>query len=196
MAARELRYEWFKKLIQEKKYDLIATAHHLDDSIETFFINILRGTGIAGLQGVPVKQKNIIRPLLFASKKMICEYAEEEKLIWREDSSNLTDKYLRNSIRHHLIPSLKKLNIGFEKTISKELAYFKDAGEIFKKFIAEKRKEIVAEEGKNILLSIKKLKESGHAATILHELLRAYDFTPETTELIAQRMYSTAGKKF
>jgi len=196
MAARDLRYEWLKRLAKEKKYDLIATAHHLDDSIETFFINILRGTGIAGLQGVPVRQGGIIRPLLFASKKMIRDYAEENSLKWREDSSNFTDKYLRNNIRHHLIPSLKKLNIGFEKTITKELSYFKEAGEIFKKFIEEKRKEIVVEEGKNILLNIKKLKDSGHAETILHEVLRTYDFTPETTELIAQRMYTTAGKKF
>jgi tRNA(Ile)-lysidine synthase len=196
MAARDLRYEWLKRLAKDKKYAFIATAHHLDDSIETFFINILRGTGIAGLQGVPVKQGVIIRPLLFASKKMIRDYAEAQKLSWREDSSNLSDKYLRNNIRHHLIPSLKKLNAGFEKTITKELSYFRDAAGIFKKFIAEKKKEIMHEEGKNILLSIKKLKESGHAETILHELLRAYDFTPETTELIAQRMYTTAGKKF
>ncbi|TAL61690.1 MAG: tRNA lysidine(34) synthetase TilS [Bacteroidetes bacterium] len=196
MAARELRYEWLKRLAKDKKYDFIATAHHLDDSIETFFINILRGTGIAGLQGVPVKQGIIIRPLLFANKKRILEYAESEKLAWREDSSNLTDKYLRNNIRHHLIPSLKKLNTGFEKTITKELSYFKDAAEIFKKFIEEKRREIVVEEGKNILLNIKKLKDSGHAETLLHELLRAYDFTPETTELIAKRMYTSAGKKF
>lgn len=196
MAARDLRYEWLKRLAKDKKYDFIATAHHLDDSIETFFINLLRGTGIAGLQGVPVKQGNIIRPLLFANKKMIRDCAEENKLQWREDSSNFTDKYLRNSIRHHLIPSLKRLNEGFEKTITKELSYFKEAGDIFKKFIEEKKKEIVVEEGKNILLNIKKLKESGHAETILHEILRAYDFNPETTELIAQRMYTTAGKKF
>lgn len=196
MSARELRYEWLHRLSKDKKYDFIATAHHLDDSIETFFINILRGTGIKGLQGIPVKHGNIIRPLLFASKQMIRDYAEENKLQWREDSSNFTDKYLRNNIRHHLIPSLKKLNIGFEKTITKELSYFKEAGEIFKKFVEEKKREIVVEEGKNILLNIKKLKDSGHAETILHEVLRAYDFTPETTELIAQRMYATAGKKF
>lgn len=196
MAARDLRYEWMKRLAKDQGYSYISTAHHMDDSIETFFINLLRGTGIAGLQGVPVKLGVIIRPLLFANKKMIRDYAKAEKLNWREDSSNLSDKYLRNNIRHHLIPSLKKLNTGFEKTISKELAYFKDAAEIFKKFIEEKKREIVTEEGKNILLSIKKLKDSGHAETILHELLRAYDFTPETTELIAQRMYTTAGKKF
>ena len=209
MAARELRYEWLKRLTKEKNlarhqndsmtaggYDLIATAHHLDDSIETFFINILRGTGIAGLHGISSKQENIIRPLLFATKKMIRRYAEENNLTWREDSSNFTDKYLRNNIRHHLIPSLKKLNRGFEKTISKELSYFKDAADIFKKFIEEKKKEIVVEEGKNILLNIQKLKDSGYAETILHELLRSFDFTPETTELIAKKLYTTAGKKF
>jgi tRNA(Ile)-lysidine synthase len=196
MSARDLRYEWLKRLAKDKQYDFIATAHHLDDSIETFFINLLRGTGIAGLQGIPVKQGNIVRPLLFANKKMIRGYAEENKLQWREDSSNFTDKYLRNSIRHHLIPSLKRMNEGFEKTITKELSYFKEAGDIFKKFIEEKKKEIIAKDGKTILLNIKKLKDSGHAETILHEILRAYDFNPETTELIAQRMYTTAGKKF
>lgn len=207
MAARKLRYEWLsrlcrdlsygrKKIAREEKYDFIATAHHLDDSVETFFINILRGTGIAGLQGVPVKQDNIIRPMLFANKKIIRQYAEKESLVWKEDSSNFTDKYLRNTIRNHLLPSLKKLNTGFEKTIVKELSYFKEAGEILKKFVEEKKKEIVEEEGKNILLNIKKLKDSGHAKLLLHELLRTYDFTPETTELIAQRMYATAGRKF
>ena len=196
MAARDLRYEWFNTLLKEKKYKCIAIAHHLDDSIETFFINILRGTGIAGLQGIAVKQGNIIRPLLFANKKMIQDYVEENKLIWREDASNLTDKYIRNNIRHNIIPSLKKLNKGFEKTILKELSYFKDAADIFKKFIEEKKKEIVIDNGKDILLNIQKLKESEYAKTILHEVLRTYDFTPETTELIAKRMYTTAGKKF
>jgi tRNA(Ile)-lysidine synthase len=196
MAARDLRYEWMKKIATENGYNYIATAHHLDDSIETFFINLLRGTGIAGLQGIPLKQGTIIRPMLFATKKRILDYAASEKLSWREDSSNLADKYLRNNIRHHLIPSLKKLNAGFEKTIIKELSYFKDAAEIVKIFIEEKKREIVTQEGKNILLNIQKLRDSGYAETILHELLRAYDFTPETTELIAQRMYTTAGKKF
>jgi len=196
MAARELRYEWLKRLAKEKNYTFIATAHHLDDSIETFFMNILRGTGIAGLHGVPVKHENIIRPLLFANKKMIREYAMENKLEWREDSSNNSDNYLRNKLRHHLIPSFKELNLGFEKTITKEFSYLKDAADIFKKFIEEKKREIVTEEGKNILLNIQKLKDSGYSETILHELLRSFDFTPETTELIAKRLYTTAGKKF
>lgn len=196
MAARELRYEWINRLASEKGFELIATAHHQDDSIETFFINLLRGTGIAGLQGVPVRQGKIIRPMLFANKKMIRDYAEENGLKWREDSSNQTDKYLRNSIRHHVVPTLKKLNTGFEKTIGRELSYFKDAAEIFKKFIEEKKNEIVTEKGGRVILNIRKLKESGYAETVLHELLRAYDFTPETTELVAKQLYTTAGKKF
>jgi tRNA(Ile)-lysidine synthase len=196
MAARELRYQWFEKIANKEKYDFIATAHHSDDSIETFFINILRGTGIAGLQGISVKQSNIIRPLLFANKKMIREYAKKESILWREDSSNFSDKYLRNAIRHHLIPSLKKLNRGFEKTLTKELSYFREAGEVLIKFVEEKKKEIVVKEGKKILLNIKELNDSGHAKLLLYELLRAYDFTPEAIELIAQKMYTTAGKKF
>jgi tRNA(Ile)-lysidine synthase len=196
MAARNLRYEWILKVASDNKYNCIATAHHLDDSIETFFINLLRGTGIEGLQGVPVKQGIIIRPLLFATKNTIRNYAVVEKLQWREDSSNQTDRYLRNTIRHHLIPSLKKLNSGFEKTFIKELSYFKDAGEIVKKFIAEKKDGIVVKKGKNTLFNIQKLKESGYAEIILHDLLKIHGFSPETIALVAKRMYTTAGKKF
>ena len=196
MAARELRYDWLKRLALEKQYDRIATAHHLDDSIETFFINLLRGSGIAGLHGIASRNELIIRPLLFSNKRMIRSFAEKNRLAWREDSSNRTDKYLRNSIRHHLVPSLKKLNVGFEETIAKEFSYLKDAADIFRQFIAEKKKEIVTTDGRNVLLNIRKLQESGYAETILHELLRTYDFTPETTELIAKRLFTTAGKKF
>ncbi len=196
VAARELRYNWFKEIAKKGNYTRIATAHHLDDSIETFFINLLRGTGISGLQGIPVKQGNIIRPLLFANKQLLSEYAKNSKLAWREDSSNETDNYLRNNIRHNLIPSLEKLNVGFKKTMAKELSYLKDAAGIFKIFIEQKKEEILAKEGNKILLNIKKLQESGYAETVLYELLRAYDFTPETTALILKHLYSTAGKKF
>ncbi len=107
MAARELRYSWFKDLLNEKEYDYLLTAHHADDNLETFFINLSRGTGIDGLCGIPEKSNYILRPLLPFSKEDIQTYATEQKLRWREDHSNEDSKYLRNKIRKELTPLLK-----------------------------------------------------------------------------------------
>jgi tRNA(Ile)-lysidine synthase len=110
MAARELRYPWFEALLKKHKLDYIATAHHAEDSIETAILNLVRGTGLSGLKGILPMQGNLIRPLLFAQKNEILEFAKLEKIVWREDSSNASDKYKRNFIRHQVIPLLKELN--------------------------------------------------------------------------------------
>ena len=107
-AARELRYQWFDELCLLEGYKKIAIAQHTDDQVETFFINLLRGSGVAGLKGIPVKRDLIIRPILFAERSDIERYVKNEKLAYREDSSNLSNKYLRNQIRHKLLPELKK----------------------------------------------------------------------------------------
>jgi tRNA(Ile)-lysidine synthase len=114
-AARNLRYEWFGELCSENGYEKIATAHHHNDSIETFFINLMRGSGPAGLRGIPVVNRNIIRPLLFTTREEISDYAKENQIPYRTDSSNETDDYLRNRIRHHLIPVLTSLTPDFEE---------------------------------------------------------------------------------
>ena len=113
VAARELRYSWFYELLETKKYDYILTAHHADDNLETFLINFVRGTGLEGLTGIPAQNGTIIRPLLIFSRKEIEQYAKENNIEWREDSSNTSDKYLRNNIRHNLVPVLKELNLDF-----------------------------------------------------------------------------------
>ncbi len=110
MAARELRYQWFEDLRQKETFDCIATAHHLDDSIETVLFNLAKGTGIEGLKGIPHQNGNIIRPLLFAEKTEIIAYAEEMRLEFREDSSNKSLKYHRNFIRKKIIPGLEEIN--------------------------------------------------------------------------------------
>ena len=135
-AARDLRYNWFLELSVEYKYDLVATAHHLDDSIETFFINLLRGTGISGLTGIhPLTEDGIVRPLLFASKKAIKTFAKENKLKFREDRSNKSDIYLRNKIRQQVIPVFEKLNPSFGKTMSGTLHNIFFADHVFNKAI-------------------------------------------------------------
>lgn len=112
-AARNLRYEYFFALCQKYNYDFIVTAHHLDDRIETMFINLLRGTGLRGLTAIPIKNNLIVRPMLFATRNEIVEYAKENNIKWCEDSSNKEDKYLRNKIRHNLIPLLIQLKNDF-----------------------------------------------------------------------------------
>ena len=109
MAARRLRYTWFAELCTTEGYDTIAVAHHADDSIETFFINLLRGTGLRGLTGISTQVGRVVRPLLFATRKEILEYAVAHRITYREDSSNRSTKYLRNKIRLGLLPMLQEI---------------------------------------------------------------------------------------
>ncbi|MFY7741737.1 MAG: tRNA lysidine(34) synthetase TilS [Flavobacterium sp.] len=113
VAARKLRYEWFYELLVTENFDFVATAHHLDDQLETFLIHFSRGTGLDGLTGIPSQNDKIIRPLLTFSRAEIETFANENNLKWREDSSNASDKYVRNKIRHQVVPILKELNPSF-----------------------------------------------------------------------------------
>jgi tRNA(Ile)-lysidine synthase len=114
MAARELRYEWFDKLLEITGFALVATAHHLNDLAETIFINLVRGKGI---EGIRPKNKRVIRPLLNWTRNELELLAGHEQVIWREDASNFSDDYDRNKIRHHVIPILKELNPSLEETL-------------------------------------------------------------------------------
>ena len=116
-AARILRYKWFGEVSSKNNYNKIATAHHLDDSIETFFINLIRGTGTGGLRGIPVQNNLIIRPLLFATRNEIEKFSQTNNIGYRTDSSNLKDDYLRNRIRHNLIPGIKNESPEFEENM-------------------------------------------------------------------------------
>lgn len=113
VTARNLRYDWFSKVLEENRIDYLLTAHQLDDSLETFIINLSRGTGLDGLTGIPMQNENIVRPLLPFSREEIAAFAKENNIKWREDSSNASDKYLRNKIRHDIVPALKELNPSF-----------------------------------------------------------------------------------
>ena len=118
MAARILRYQWFEEIRLQEGYDFIATGHHQLDSAETMLINLVRGTGIAGFHGIPIKSGNLIRPLSFASQEAIFDFVVANKLAWREDSSNESTKYKRNFIRHEIMPKFQELNANFEQTLA------------------------------------------------------------------------------
>lgn len=125
MIARKLRYDWFNQLLQEEKYERLVTAHHLNDNVETVLLNVARGTGINGLTGIAPVSDRLLRPLLFATKEEILHYAKENDLTWREDSSNQSDKYKRNLIRHHAIDMFEQLNPNFLHTFSDNIERWK-----------------------------------------------------------------------
>ncbi|MDB0042730.1 tRNA lysidine(34) synthetase TilS [Flavobacteriaceae bacterium] len=134
MSARKLRYEWFYQLLEIHKYDYILTAHHLNDSIETFLINLIRSTGIDGLTGIKSINNKVIRPLLYFNKSQIMNYAFENKIQWREDSSNKKNDYLRNKIRNKLLPVLKDIDSDFINNFSNTIDRLKDSSLILKQY--------------------------------------------------------------
>ena len=123
LEARNGRYSFFADLVKSNGYQKIMTAHHLDDVAETYLFNLGRGTGVAGLLGIPSVNGNIIRPMIGFEKAAIIEYVEKNKMAYREDSSNATDKYARNFLRHQVIPKLKEQNPNFLKGVQKSIAH-------------------------------------------------------------------------
>jgi tRNA(Ile)-lysidine synthase len=143
MAARELRYAWFEELRQQLNYDYIAVAHHADDQLETFFINLLRGAGIKGLKGMQPVNGHIIRPLLDVSRAEIQQYALEHHLQWREDHTNAETQYLRNKIRHELLPVIDQISQEGRSAILKSIRHLASENELYRELVQEKLAQIV-----------------------------------------------------
>ena len=158
MAARELRYQWFEDLRRKEGYHSIATAHHLDDQVETFFINLLRSTGIAGLHGILPRQGNVIRPMLFSYREDISAFAKKNKLAFREDSSNTETKYLRNKIRHEIIPVFRELNQSFPQILTDTIHRLRDSEIIFRNSVQEIRNQLFWKDDNGLHIHIDDLK--------------------------------------
>lgn len=178
MAARELRYSFFQELAAQLKFDYILTAHHADDNLETFLINLSRGTGLEGLSGIPEINNDIVRPLLLFSRDDIEAYAKTNNLKWREDSSNLSTKYLRNKLRHEVIPKLKETNLEFLKNFNATQQHLNDSKELIKDRIEDVSKRIVKTISKTeIHFNIVELQKLNNPKAYLYELLKDYKFT-------------------
>lgn len=177
MAARELRYNWFEELAEQLQFDYILTAHHADDNLETFLINLSRGTGIGGLIGIPEINDNIVRPLLPFSREEIKTYAKESNLKWREDSSNKSTKYLRNKLRHDVIPALKEVNPQFLQNFKKTQKHLHDTKQIVEDRLIRIEKKTVSVEDSVIKFNIKKLQKLSYPKAYLYQLLKDYNFT-------------------
>ena len=177
VAARELRYNWFYELLETEEYDYILTAHHADDNLETFLINLSRGTGLDGLTGIPDQNENVVRPLLAFSQQEIEEYAKLNNIQWREDSSNASDKYVRNKIRHHLVPMLKELNSNFISSFQKTQNYLQEAKDMVDDAAIMVYQQVATQEDENISFDLIKLKKLPNYKSYLYQWLNEFGFT-------------------
>jgi tRNA(Ile)-lysidine synthase len=177
MAARDLRYKWFEDIRKEKGYDTIAVAHNLNDNIETLLINLIRGTGTAGLAGMKPVNNRIIRPLLFATRNDIAEFRSRNNIAFREDMSNADTKYTRNKVRHLIIPVLKEINPAIETTLNETAERFSEFNEIVSEYISRLRETISEEKEQYITFNISHLKNYLHNKTVLFELFKPFGIT-------------------
>lgn len=177
LAARELRYNWFQEKLNQNNFQYLLTAHHADDNLETFIINLSRGTGLEGLTGIPEKNDYIIRPLLLFSRDEILAYAEENNLIWKEDSSNASDKYLRNKIRHQIVPILKELHPTFLENFQKTQNYLTENQSFIEDVANFNYKDVVKEHELRKEISIEKLLQLQNWKMYLYYWLKPYGFT-------------------
>ncbi|MDB4583056.1 tRNA lysidine(34) synthetase TilS [Draconibacterium sp.] len=196
MAARELRYEFFEKIRTENNFDFIATAHHLDDLIETFFLNLSRKTGIKGLTGIKEKTGNIVRPLLFADRNEIEKYAKTNYIDFREDSSNNEVVFQRNFLRHKILPLFSELNPSFKKNLLASVENLKDAEQVYTGFLNSEKLLVISDNENKKVINIKALQKTAHPKILLHEILSEFNFNAAVEEEVYNSLSTESGKQF
>jgi len=196
MAARELRYDFFEKIRIENNFDFIVTAHHQDDLIETFFLNLSRKTGIKGLTGIKEKAGKIIRPLLFADRTEIENYASQNYIDFREDSSNNEVVFQRNFLRHKILPMFSELNPSFKKNILASVENLKDAEQVYSGFLQSERLKVVSENKNETIITIDALQNSLYAKILLLEILSEFNFNSTVVDEIFKSLSTESGKQF
>ncbi len=198
MAARRLRYAWFDELSRQEGYTVVAIAHHADDSIETFFINLLRGTGLRGLTGISTQVGKVIRPLLFASRREILEYAAANHIPYREDSSNRSTKYLRNKIRLGLIPRIREINPKFTSLMCRNLARLTDAQLFINHGIERIRALAVTSDAGIDTIHLDRIDPAFPHEFVIYELLNsAYGFKGDVIDSLCHALEQGAtGRRF
>jgi tRNA(Ile)-lysidine synthase len=217
VAARELRYTWFEELTDSRQQatgnmqlarnnessgtnyplpvaDFLLTAHHANDNIETLLMNFFKGTGINGLHGILPKQGKIIRPLLFAKKEEITEFALINNLNFVEDSSNASNKYTRNYFRNQLIPDLQKVFPQVEDNLINNIERFGEIEMLYRQAVDLAKKKLLEPRGNEIHIPVLKLLKSEPLNTLVYEIIRDYGFTAHQTEDTIALLKSETGK--
>jgi tRNA(Ile)-lysidine synthase len=194
MAARELRYKWFDELLNSEKYSCLATAHHANDAIETSVLSWTKGNAFNS--GIPVKNKRVIRPLLFATRAELEQYASEHRILWREDVSNATTDYERNFIRHRVLPLLKEINPSLEQTILR--GWTKQAGsrELAEENFNRWKNEFITYSGDNLIIPKRAFNRYTNKASLLWHLIHHLGFHFDVCEQIVEALNRQPGKKF
>ncbi len=177
MAARDLRYNWFNELCKDHSFDYVLTAHHLDDNLETFFINLSRGTGLRGLTGIPEVNENIVRPLLKFKREEILKYAIDKNIQWREDSSNASSDYLRNKLRIEVLPNYKEVGDTILQNFQQTQNHLQDSESLVKDYLVLIQALVVTKAKEGLEFNIKKLTELPNTKALLYELFSPYGFT-------------------
>ncbi len=198
MAARRLRYAWFEELRREHGYTAVAVAHHADDSVETFFINLLRGTGLRGLTGISKQIGRVIRPLMFATRKEILEYAVANKIPYREDSSNRSTKYLRNKVRLGLVPRIREINPRFTNLMSRNIDRLSEAQRFIDHAIERIRTTAMTTQNGIDTIDVTKIDPGFPRQFVIYELLStAYGFKGDVTDALCRALENGAtGRRF
>ena len=196
MAARDLRYAWFEELRQQLGYNKIAVAHHADDQAETFFINLLRGAGLRGLKGMLPQNGVIIRPLLWASREEIRQYAVENQIVWRDDHTNAESVYLRNRIRNQLLPVFDELQPEARQGLYKSLEHLASENELYRKLLNEKLAQIVEQEGETQSFPTLNSKFSTLNFQLLFEWLRQFGFNADQCRFIYEAIGTGIGNHY
>lgn len=196
MAARDLRRAWFNELLLSEGFDLVATAHHLNDSMETMLFNIAKGTGIAGLNGILPRKDTYIRPLMFASREMIVSYAQANKIAWREDGSNSSIKYHRNLIRHNVLPELKKINPNLEETFSQSMKKIQASERIYRSVIENYKRKFMEKTRGGVRIEKRQLESIDEVQIILFEVLHEFGFNFFQVDDIIRGLNGQSGKSF
>lgn len=195
-AARELRYEWFEKIAGNHGYDRVATAHHASDQTETVLYNLVKGCGISGLRGIPLLNGKIVRPLLFVSRKEIEDYATHHGITWREDTSNNDEKYSRNLIRHSVVPKLKQVNPGIDKTMLRNVSRYQSLEELLLDEVARVKFEHLDTQGQDYTLSLDWVTGKKGGLAILESILSAFGFNFDQVVMVFEGIQKHSGKIF
>lgn len=192
MAARELRYRWFERVRKDHDADYIAVGHHLNDSIETFLLNLIRGTGISGLSGIVPKNGRVVRPLLSVSREEIEEYLDGKATNFRVDSTNLEDIYTRNFVRLNLLPSLEKINPSINDAIARTSKNLSEVEKVYRHVMEKDIKVVLLDN----VIDIEKLKQTISPQSVLFEILFPLGFSPSSIEDVLDSIDATPGKVF
>jgi tRNA(Ile)-lysidine synthase len=196
VTARDLRYEWLENIRKTENFIPLATAHHLNDSVETVLFNLTKGCGIEGLHGILPIFGNIIRPLLFITKVEIRNFAQTHQIIFRTDDSNESDKYTRNFIRHQVVPNLRTINPNLEQTFLGNIERFREVESLYFQAIKNIKKEVCIFKNNELHIDIQAISKNEAAKSILYEILKPYDFSSAIIPQILQSKDTFAGKQF